>query len=187
MAPILYQEYLKTNDFGKVLGIFYHNAMDIVSLAALVKIVNQIAQAREDHFLRYETLNYSIGRQFEKNKDLEKAITIYLKALEQNNLSPNIRLSCLLSLGTLYKKTNRVNEAVDIWKQAAENKSIEAFIELAKIFEHRFKDFGKAINCCKDALFILDNDVNSIYKNLQLQKIHHRLKRLQTKVKNEKI
>ncbi|MDO9085846.1 MAG: ribonuclease H-like domain-containing protein [Anaerolineaceae bacterium] len=187
MAPILYQEYLKSKDFGKVLGIFYHNAMDIVSLAALVKIVNQIALAQEDHFLRYETLNYSIGRQFEKNKDVEKAINVYLKALEQNNLPPNIKLSCLLSLGTLYKKTNKINEAVVIWKHAAEYQSIDAFIELAKIFEHRYKEYEHAINCCKDALFILDNDVNSIYKSLQVQKINHRLNRLKTKVQNEKI
>jgi len=187
MAPILYQEYLKSKDFGKVLGIFYHNAMDIVSLAALIKIVNQIALAQEDHFLQYETLNYSIGRQFEKNKDLEKAITIYLKALEQNNLPPHIKSSCLLSLGTLYKRMNKINEAVDIWKQAVEYHSIDACIELAKIFEHRYKEYEYAINCCKDALLILDNDVNSIYKNLQVQKIHHRLNRLKTKVKNEKI
>jgi hypothetical protein len=187
MAPIIYQEYLKTNDIGQIQGIFYHNAMDIVSLAALIKIVNQISLVQGDHFSRYETLNYSIARQYEKLKNVDNAAKYYLKALEQNDLPPEIKLNCLLSLADLFKKTNKLREAIMLWEQASTFQNIEALVEIAKVYEHRYKDYQQAINCCKNALLILENDVDSTYKSFLLQQIHHRLNRLKTKVKNEKI
>jgi hypothetical protein len=187
MAPIIYQEYLKTNDIGQIQGIFYHNAMDIVSLAALIKIVNQISLVQGDHFSRYETLNYSIARQYEKLKNVDNAAKYYLKALEQKDLPPEIKLNCLLSLADLFKKTNKLREAIMLWEQASTFQNIEALVEIAKVYEHRYKDYQQAINCCKNALLILENDVDSTYKSFLLQQIHHRLNRLKTKVKNEKI
>jgi hypothetical protein len=74
-----------------------------------------------------------------------------------------------------------------LWEQASTFQNIEALVEIAKVYEHRYKDYQQAINCCKNALLILENDVDSTYKSFLLQQIHHRLNRLKTKVKNEKI
>ena len=42
LAPILYNEYLKSGETENILGVFYHNEIDVVSLAALINIINQI-------------------------------------------------------------------------------------------------------------------------------------------------
>ena len=184
MAPIIYQDYLKTKNNLSIMGVFYHNAMDILSLAALITIINQISLIQEDQFLRYETLNYSLACLYEKNKEYFRAIEAYLRAIEQNNLPRMIKTNCFHSLAELYKKTGQITEAVLYWQQASELGKLESLIELAKIYEHQLKDYQIAINYCKRALLLLENNVNSIYKELQTRKIEHRINRLTNKVKS---
>ena len=185
LAPIIYQEYLQTKDLSGIYGVFYHNEMDVVSLVALISIINKISLEYEDYFEDYETINFSLAKQFEKNKDYQKAIESYTKAIEKNNLPEKILVKSFLGIANLFKKNRQFEEAIPYWHKAAELNSIEALIELSKINEHQLKSYDIAINCCKQALMILNNKVDSIYKSTQIHKLDHRLSRLESKVKNE--
>jgi len=187
LAPILYQEYLKNKDTDYIMGVFYHNEIDVVSLAALLNVVNEIANNKGHHFSNYETLHLSIARQFEKRGEYAEAIEHYLEALSHTKLSDTFRVNSLLSLAFLYKKLDQTDKSIEYFTQASAYGEIKSLIELAKIYEHKQRNYGLAIDCCKMALLILDNDVDSIKNSLLLQQIEFRLARLNIKAKNEKI
>ena len=183
LAPIIYQDYLKTGAIQDIAGVFYHNEIDIVSLAALLSIINEVSEENVHHFSTYDTLHFSLARQFDKNRNYSKAIDYYIKALEQPGISNVIRVTSLLSLANLYKKIDQIEKAMTIWQEAADLGSIDAFIEMAKILEHKRKSYKLALDCCKKALFILDNDVNFIKRALLIDMIEYRMKRLIAKGK----
>lgn len=183
LAPIIYQDYLKTGETQEISGVFYHNEMDIVSLAALLKIINEVSEENEQHFSTYATLHFSLARQFDKNRNYLKAIDYYLKALEQPRLPKSIRGTTLLSLANIYKKLNLIDKAMVVWQEAAENGCIDALIEMSKILEHKQKNYVLALECCKKALLMLDNDVNFMKRALLKDRIEYRMKRLKVKGK----
>lgn len=181
LAPIIYQEYLKTGETQDIVGVFYHNEMDVISLAALLRIINEVSLKDDKLFSAYETLHYSLGRQFDRNRDYSKAIDCYSKALEQPKLPDAIRLTCYLCLANIYKKTDQIEKALAFWGHASEFGSIESLIELAKIFEHKLNNYELALDYCKKALLLLDNDVNSIKRAVMIDQIDYRMERLKAK------
>jgi len=161
--------------------VFYHNAMDIISLAAFISIVNQISSQNKDYFDRYETLNFSIAKQYEKEKIFEKALETYEITAQQTNLSDDIKINCYLSLARIYKKQNQIDLAISNWYQASKYDNVEAHIELAKVYEHNLKNYTFAIEYCQKALSILENEIESISNRKLIEACKHRLKRLLVK------
>ncbi|HSM23837.1 MAG TPA: hypothetical protein VK856_03150, partial [Anaerolineaceae bacterium] len=157
--------------------------MDVISLAAFMKVMNEISSKSIYYFDKYETLNFSIAKQFEKNKNHNDAINTYERALDQNNLPDTIKLNCFLSLAKIYKNNNLLDLAINYWKHAAEIGSVEAHIELAKAYEHKLKEYDIAIEYCKKALFILEKDIKSIKSKKLYYELEHRLGRIILKAK----
>jgi hypothetical protein len=181
LAPVIYQDYLKTGETQDIIGVLYHNEMDVISLAALLKIINEVSNENDTHFSTFETLHFSLARQFDRIKDYSKAIDYYLKALDQPKLPDAIRLTCYQCLATIFKKTNQVEKALVFWEHASESGSIESFIELAKIFEHKFNNYELAFEYCKKALLLMENEVNSMKRAVLQEQIDHRMERLKAK------
>ncbi len=183
LAPIIYQEYLKTKATDQINGVFYHNAMDIVSLGALIGVINQISLYNESLHDKYETVNFSIAKQYEKNKIFEKALNTYQSTAEQHNLPDPIRTYCLLAIAKIYKRQSKFDQAIDYWKHALLQENYEANIELAKVYEHKIKNIDTALKYCKKALFILEKDIKSIKNKTLIDECIHRINRLEQKAK----
>lgn len=182
LAPVIYQDYLKKNEIDQINGVFYHNAMDIVSLGALIGVINQISLFNESFHEKYETVNFSIAKQYEKNKIFEKALNSYKSTADQSNLPDPIRKHCLLSIAKIYKKQGQFDLAINYWKNELLLENFEANIELAKMYEHKFKNINTALKFCNKALFILENDIESIKNKKLIDECIHRIKRLEQKV-----
>ncbi len=183
LAPVIYQDYLKTGEIQDIIGVFYHNEMDVISLAALLKIINEVSQEIDSHFSAYETLHYSLARQFERCREYSKAIDYYSKALKQPILPDSLKCSCYLSMANIYKKTNQIEKAMVFWENASEFGNTDSLIEIAKIFEHKIKNYDLALDYCKKALLLLENDVNSIKRAILKDQIDYRIERLKAKRK----
>ncbi|MBW6472389.1 MAG: ribonuclease H-like domain-containing protein [Anaerolineaceae bacterium] len=183
LAPIIYQDYLKTGELQDITGVFYHNEMDVISLAALLKIIDEVSHEIDIHFSAYETLHYSLARQFERTREYSKAIDYYSKALKQPKLPDSIRRNCYLCLANIYKKSNQIDKAMVFWEYASEFGSTESSIEIAKIFEHKIKNYELALDYCKKALLLLENDVNSMKRAVLKDQIEYRIERLKAKKK----
>lgn len=181
LAPVIYKEYLENKKIEKIEGVFYHNAMDVISLAAFISIVNEISSQNNVYYDKYETLNFSIAKQYEKNKVFEKALETYEISAKQTNLSDDIKINCFLSLARIYKKQNQIDLAICNWYKATKHNNLEAHIELAKVYEHNLKNYTLAIEFCQKALSILENEIESISNKRLIEACKHRLNRLLVK------
>ena len=87
-------------------------------------------------------------------------------------------------LSVLQKRRGDLDEAVRWWEQAAGQGHIYAYVELAKYYEHRAKDFGEAQKWSQKALEIVnsDGDIPEYVREHWRAELEHRLKRLDRKI-----
>jgi uncharacterized protein len=77
LIPQLYFDYLRSGDARPLAGILYHNAMDILSLAALFNFVSDILMDPSDTRLLDSLDIAAIARIYEEMGRHEKAIALY--------------------------------------------------------------------------------------------------------------
>jgi len=184
LVPQIYKDYLNTGDPLPLSGVFYHNAVDIITLAAVFVLTTEILnQPLQDHVESLDLL--AIGNIYEELGFFDKAIEIYENCLGRD-LPQDFYLQTLLRFALMYKKAGEREKAVILWVRAANLQNVEACIELAKHFEHFVKELGAALQWTNKAFEILDKDLNPISK-LVLHDIEHRQKRLIRKKDNDRI
>ena len=160
MAPEIYRDYLKTGNMSSILGVFYHNSIDVVSLCALMYAYVKVISYQSDLHKEFQTINYALARLHEKH-DIKISIQYYLTTLNQSNISDPIRINALNGLSNIYKKAGNLDEAVVLWKLASELKDIKSIIELSKFYEHKAKDYENALSWTEKGIEITreNNDV----------------------------
>jgi tetratricopeptide (TPR) repeat protein len=185
MIPDIYFDYLRTGDARPLQRVFYHNAMDVVSLAALL---NHTSALLEDPFLQpvYETIDLAaVGRLLEDLGHWERAVEIYETCLKVE-LPDEVFNDTLLRLSLLHKRNNNYPAAIPLWEQAASRRRIYAYEELAKYYEHHAIDLEAAIRWTQLALEYLDSDELLGLEITQWKpEFQHRLERLQRKLKSK--
>ncbi len=155
MIPQIYFDYLRDGDARPLQRVFYHNAMDVVSLAALL---NHTSAMLEDPFIQpideYIDLA-AVGRLMEDLGHIETAARIYETCLKAE-LPDEVYNDTLLHLSLLHKRNNNYPAAIPLWEQAASHHRIYAFEELAKYYEHHADDLQEALHWTEQALDFLE-------------------------------
>lgn len=158
LIPQVYFDYLETGQTGLLNNIFYHNKIDVISLASLFFLFDRLMDSssitkyyhKEDLIgivrLIARTGNYKVADQYSSN--------IFQKHTQLKNMK-HLDAKTLEELAMISKKIGNWSKAVNIWDLAVENGSFFACVELAKFFEHKEKDYDKAIEYVKRALNIL--------------------------------
>ncbi len=143
VIPQLYQDYLHTGDARLIKSVFYHNAKDILAMAALLNhmanLLDHPIGKPDTHMLDIVSigiLHESLGRKSE-------AVQIFEHALELD-LPWEAKLATMRRLSFLYKQMDQYQAAVNLWQAAVEANEGYAYIELAKYCEHRAKNFELA-------------------------------------------
>jgi hypothetical protein len=91
----------------------------------------------------------------------------------------------LFRLSFLHKHNNNYLAAIPLWEQAASQRKMYAYEELAKYYEHHARDLPTALKWTLDALENLDldqADSPSTEGTLWKPEFQHRLQRLQRKL-----
>ena len=179
--PWLYFDYLKSGDARPLAGVFYHNAMDVVAMAALLAHVNDVMEnpygGQVEHGLDFVAL----GKLFEDLGRWEEAARLFEHGLELNLTEADFSLA-VKRLSILQKRRGDFNEAVRLWEEAAENGHIYAHIEMAKYYEHKRRDVKAALQWTLSALdHVEQDDMPAYVRKHWLDEIHHRLARLERK------
>lgn len=178
LIPEMYFEYLKTQDARPMAGIFYHNAIDILSLAGLFSHMAFLLNDPHSDRIQYREDIVALARFFENMGDLEQSETLYQKAL-QSELPEELYWDTIERFSFLLKRKEDWQSAIALWEMAAENHALYAFEELAKYFEHRVKDLEMARKWTLEAKQVLQKQVMPPYEFLQWQaRLGHRLERL---------
>lgn len=180
LIPQYYFDYLKTGDASPLKGVFYHNAIDIMSLGALfVYCSNLLSQPIKSSVPSLDMA--ALGRIYEDLGSLEQAAEIYSLCLERG-LPREFYLKTVERFASMRRKQNRLDLAAQLWMLAANQGDYASMIELAKYFEHHERDLQTAITWVKRAIALIDEANNPIYlARMRLADTQRRLDRLQRK------
>jgi len=179
--PWLYFDYLRTGDARPLAGVFYHNAMDVVAMAALLTHMNEMItnpyEGRVEHGLDF----ISLGKLFEDLGHWEAAARLFEHGLELDITESDFGLA-VKRLSILQKRRGDFEEAVRLWEKAAAQGHIYAHIEIAKYYEHKRRDVKSALQWTRSALEHVEQaDLPSYERKYWLDEIAHRLARLERK------
>ena len=184
--PWLYFDYLRTGDARPLAGVFYHNAMDVVAMAALLAHVNETLQHPYDGYVEHGLDFVALGKLFEDLGHWEEAARLFEHGL-QLDLTESDFGQAVKRLAVLQRRRGDVQEAVRLWKEAAENGHIYAHIEIAKYYEHKCRDVKTALEWTRSALdHLAQSDLPAYMRKYWLDEIHHRLARLERKDNRKK-
>ena len=159
--PGIYFDYLRTGDARGLQPVFYHNALDIITLAALTTEVARIIRAESEaggasgSSIRTHSLDlFSLSRIFERVGEREKAVSACRRALDAG-LPSEVELRALWQLAAQWKRQGEHERAVEVWEQIARRQGLhflEALEQLAIHAEHRRRDAGAAMAFTEKAL-----------------------------------
>lgn len=183
LIPSLYMDYLRTGDASRLVGVFYHNRLDMLSMVTLAaRVLRHFGQPKQaDHALDLVSLarwQHALGR----TADAE---TILRMAAEEE-ASLDIYHQVLTELGALLKRDGRRPEAVTFWQQIAVTAfdRVDAHIELAKYYEWEQQDLGSALSWTQQAINLVQSWP---VKDAMLveDELLHRQARLERKMESE--
>lgn len=179
--PWLYFDYLKSGDASDLAGVFYHNAMDVVAMAALLAHVNNVMENPYGGHVEHGLDFVALGKLFEDLGYREEAARLFERGLELNLTESDFGLA-VKRLSILQKRRGDFAEALRLWEAAAANGHIYAHIEMAKYYEHKCRDVKTALQWTRSALdHVQHTNLPAYMRKYWLNEIQHRLARLERK------
>ncbi len=154
MIPYIYFDYIRTGEMDRLLPVFHHNVLDIVTLACLTGIVPYAFKDPATAPLRHGSEMAGIARWLRDAGELEQACALFRRAVDAG-LSDDILFRTLWDIAALERKLERDEAALAVWNDLAACRNpfrVRALEELAKHHEHRAKDHALALDLTRRAL-----------------------------------
>lgn len=179
--PWLYFDYLRSGDARPLAGVFYHNAMDVVSMAALLAHMNDMLENPYDGKVQHGLDFIALGKLFEDLGHRDDAAKLFERGLESELDESDFGVA-VKRLSILQKRRGDMDEAVRLWEASAKRGHLYAFIELAKHYEHKERDAKSALKWMKSALKQVEKTEMPAYmRKYWMDEIEHRTNRLERK------
>jgi tetratricopeptide (TPR) repeat protein len=177
LVPELYRLFLQDGNAAPLKGVFYHNKMDILSLAALRSHLGTLIRGGEGT----EGERVAAGDLWFRRGRPDRAREIWSLACASGNCTP-----ALERLAELARRRRDWKEAAELWERALPltKRPVEVFVELAKIYEHRTKETERALKMTDRALEALMERrafMGSSWRRTR-QELLHRKNRLERKM-----
>lgn len=177
--PYRYFLYQRSGDGTALAGVFYHNLLDILSLAALAVHVDLVLSDPFAGLLTSAVDFVSMGRVAERAEQPDVAAACFEEALRLG-LDADARVECLSRLGGVQKRQRSWDAALQTWEQIVDEggeAALHALVEMAKYYEHVERDYGPALDAVRHALAIAGLQ-GSLDVEDGLAELEHRLGRL---------
>lgn len=144
--PGLYADFLRTRDAGPLSGVFLHNRLDILSLAALESHIGRIAAGG----INRGQERLLAGDLWAAREEWTRATAFWQSAAED----PQSRGEALLRLAFRAKAEKRWEVAVELWEESRTTclPSGTVLEELAKAYEHRVRKLDEALARAEEGL-----------------------------------
>ncbi len=180
--PQMYFDYLRTGDARPLTRVFYHNAMDVLAMTALLSHVAQMLDDPLTFAVEHGLDLIAIGKIFEPLGRLDEAARVYARALELD-LSEQAFRETVARLSFVEKRRGQYTSAVKLWRDAARRREIYAHVELAKYCEHTIRDYVEAAEWTRRALAIVRSvDSTPEMRRAWQADLERRLARLESKM-----
>jgi uncharacterized protein YprB with RNaseH-like and TPR domain len=181
LIPGIYFNYVESGNANEICKVFLHNRLDILSMTVLlVKLCGMLDNPFGETDGNHELLG--AGRVFEANGKYDISVECLEKCLQsENNYVKHIASK---KLSYMYKKKRDYEKAVRHWaKTLSEGDGCSLFpaIELAKYYEHREKNFEKALSIIRRV--ISQRAKTGIHNSEVLPELEKRIARLERKLR----
>jgi tetratricopeptide (TPR) repeat protein len=153
LIPYVYFEYVRTHEIFRLMPVFHHNAIDILSLACLTAIVPRAFQPGNAEFSHGAEM-VGMARWWRQAEQHENALALFRRAIEKN-LSDHLLFRTLWDIAALEKKLGREHAALGVLADLAASPNpwrAAAFVELAKYYERRERNYALALEMTRGAL-----------------------------------
>ena len=185
MIPEMYIEYLRTGDARPLAGIFYHNQMDVLSMAALLEHMARLLEAPLEGRAEHHSELYAIGRLYADLGFAEEAIQVFRSTMAYD-LDGDTRYRLVENLAWLHRRRGEYEQALELWEGATKEGHVYAHIEIAKYYEHRVKEYGRAVSYTQAAMKLIKKRSTARFERLHWQPLlEHRLQRLKRRLANQ--
>ena len=193
--PQMYFDYLRSGDPTPLKSVFYHNAMDVVSLAALFNHMAGLLANPGEAPIEHGVDLIALARLYEDLGEIDTAVELYLHGLDfedlnSSTIAPEFRLSraalldAIQRLALIHKHREDYQTAVLLWEKAASYQHIQAHIELAMFYEHRLRQYEEALGWAKSALVLVESERFQPYERFRWQAdLERRIDRLLRKLR----
>jgi tetratricopeptide (TPR) repeat protein len=179
--PWLYFDYLRSGDARPLAGVFYHTAMDVAAMAALLTHMNDMIETPYEGRVQHGLDFIALGKLLEDLGHADDAARLYERGLELG-LGESDFGTAVRRLSSLQKRRGDIGQAVLLWRKAAKRGHVYAHIELAKFYEHRERDMKNALKWTVSARREAERaDLTEYERRHWLEEIAHRLARLERK------
>jgi hypothetical protein len=158
MIPYVYFDFLRSQRAFRVVPIFHHNAIDILTLACLTAIVPLAFRSPETAALRHGADYIGLARWLEQADRCEEALRLYRRALEMG-LPDDLMFRTMWDIGGIERRQGRHDAALAVITELAGSRNpfrVRAFEQLAKHYEHREKNYAMALDMTLQALAFED-------------------------------
>lgn len=178
MIPQMYFDFLRHGDARPMKRVFYHNEMDVLSMAALLNLVANLLENPAGEKDIPASDQAALGRLYEDLGYLDQADYAYENCMRLEQPADQ-RMKTVLCLAALRKRRGDFEHALPLWEEAAGEGYVEAFVELAKYYEHRARDITAAYHWAQAAFQIIAHPgFSSSERDLLKNELEHRLERL---------
>jgi tetratricopeptide (TPR) repeat protein len=177
--PYRYFLYQRSGDGKALAGVFYHNLLDILSLAALAVHVDLVLTDPFAGLVSSAVDFLSVAKIAERAEQPDMAIACYEEAIRLG-LSGEMRVECLTRLGGVQKRLRFWDGALQTWElmvDAGGDLALLGLVEIAKYYEHVERDYLQAMEVVRQALALAEIRRESEVGD-SLADLEHRLGRL---------
>ena len=160
LIPYVYFEYVRTGEIGRLLPVFHHNQVDILTLACLTAIVPLAFHAPEKAQFSHGAEMVGLARWWRQAEQYDRAPALFREAVARN-LPDELLFRTLWDIACLQKKLRRDDAAVPAFTELAASPNpwrAAALRELAKHYEHRERNYAMALEMTRTALELEDSD-----------------------------
>ncbi|MGD0878911.1 MAG: ribonuclease H-like domain-containing protein [Anaerolineales bacterium] len=180
--PYLYFDYLRSRDARPLKGVFYHNAMDVVAMAALLSHVTDILANPFDEAVEHGLDVVALAKLYEDLGQADTAARLFERGLEMELPEADFWLA-IQRLAHLEKRRGDLEAAAGLWERAAAQGHIFANVELAKYHEHQRRDYAEALKWTKRAKELAGTlDIPRYIYKQWMEELNRREKRLDQKI-----
>ncbi len=158
MIPYVYFEFLRTRQAFRLVPIFHHNAIDILSLACLTAIVPSAFRCSDGDvpgaMLRHGADLVGLARWLLANQRRHEALALFRRAVRMS-LPDHLLFATLWEIAATEKRLGRQDAALAVLAELAESRNpyqVRALEALAKHYEHRERNYAMALEITRSAL-----------------------------------
>ncbi|MBH9967714.1 ribonuclease H-like domain-containing protein [Rossellomorea oryzaecorticis] len=181
LAPMIYFDFIERKDPQGILRVMEHNELDILSLISLyTHLTFQLLEVSEDS-TEQETFEAGRWLEYTGNADMAKERFEHIVNDREETHHDSIH-----HLAFHYKKEKDFDKAASLWEGIVRKCPLRmkavVLEELAKIYEHKHRDYVSALKKCRELETVLNEFCKDEgVKEKRLQKLYTRINRITLK------